>query len=87
MSQVNLSNNSVVKENLAIGGTPTASSPAVSPNQPVKEVLSRGTYAWDGDDMTDNYFGPDMMSGQAPGFVEGTGIAHFKGKVLPTITH
>lgn len=85
MSQINESSNSVSKLTLSTGGTPTSSSPSVSTNPVTRETLTTGQNAWEGDDLTDNAPPGDFFG--VPGLNELGGVAHFKARTLPVITH
>ena len=88
MSQINQSSNSLAKQNISKGsGTPAADRPTKSSNSTADFTITRGSLAFEGDDLTDANPPGDMMSGIAPGIGELGGFSHFKGRTLPSITH
>lgn len=61
--------------------------PAASTNSFSSHTIEKGGLAWEGDDLTDAPAPGDQMSYLAPGIGEYGGVAHFKSRTLPTITH
>lgn len=61
--------------------------PEQSTNTFAKDSLPQGQNAWEGDNLTSGPPIGDEMSGYAPGIGEAGGIAHFKARVNPSISH
>ena len=83
-----ISSNSFAKDDPTTSANVAASTdPTVSTNVPARDPVTPGGYAWEGDNLTGGAGIGDMISGIAPGVEEAGGIAHFKNRTQPTITH
>jgi len=81
------SSNSFSKKTLATGANSfTDDTPETSSNSMTEKELSRGSLAWEGDNLTSGASPGDMISGDVFGIAEAGGIAHRK-RERPEISH